>query len=648
MRFPPSLLDEIRARLPVSQVVSRKVALKRQGREYIGLSPFKAERSPSFTVNDQKGFYHCFASGEHGDIFKFVMTTEGLGFPEAVERLAAEAGVPMPRMSAEAERRHEEQGRLYGLMEAAARFFCARLAGREGADTRDYLARRGLSPETIARFRIGHAPESRSALKDHLAGLGYSPAEQAEAGVVVSGEGIAVPYDRFRNRVIIPITDLKGRVIAFGARALAPDQKPKYLNSPETPLFHKGSVLFNAGNARGPAHDAGTVVVVEGYMDVIALDQAGFRHAVAPLGTALTEEQVRLLWRLAPEPILCFDGDAAGRRAANRAVDVALPMVGPGASLRFAFLPDGLDPDDLVRSEGPGAVRRVLDQATSMIDVLWQRERDLAPTDTPERRAALDKRLADLVRRIAEPAVREQYGREIRRLLKALEWSARRGERRRDGEVAAGGRSGEDWRTRERARAGRRDRLPPPPSAGAHAGDALRRSRLVLRDGEAAVPREALILRTMLAHPWLIEAFAEEVAAVRLTTAPLARLRDELLGLHAAGVPLDRSSISTHLERSGLDDALSLADKAITHRCDRFAEPGAPDREVEVGFRHLMLLQARAELEGALAELERRYIVDGTELLLDEMNDIRARLAELDARHGAEDGPGRPGALEAF
>src|SRR5262245_3140484 len=380
MRFPPALLDEIRARLPVSQVVARKVALKRAGREFKGLSPFKTEKTPSFTVNDQKGFYHCFASGEHGDVFTFLMKTEGLSFPEAVERLAQEAGVPMPQSGPRDTEAEDRRGRLYELIAASAAFFEKQLEGPQGREARLYLAKRGLGPEAIARFRMGYAPNSRSALKEHLASAGFTAVDMVASGMLIAGEDIPVSYDRFRHRVMFPIADLRGRAIAFGGRALDPDTPAKYLNSPETPLFHKSAVLFNAHNARGPSHDRGRIIVVEGYMDVIALALSGFPETVAPLGTALTEDQIRLLWRMAPEPILCFDGDAAGRRAAFRAVETVLPHLRPGHSLQFAFLPNGLDPDDLVRQHGPEAMRDILENRTrALFDVLMEREEQQGP-----------------------------------------------------------------------------------------------------------------------------------------------------------------------------------------------------------------------------------------------------------------------------
>ncbi|MFV0295519.1 MAG: DNA primase [Hyphomicrobiaceae bacterium] len=374
----PQFLDEIRARLPVSQVVGRKVALKKAGREWRGLSPFKTEKTPSFFVNDQKGFYHCFATGSHGDIFKFVMETEGLGFMEAVERLAGEAGLQTPaaRPQTRSERQQADQTtRLMALMEAATKFFEAQLRGGAGETARRYIARRGLARDTVQSFRIGYSPNGRHILKDELARQGFSVADMALSGMLIAGDDIPNPYDRFRHRLMFPITDAKGRTIAFGGRALEADVPAKYLNSPETPLFHKGAVLFNAAQARQRAFERDRIIAVEGYMDVIALTEAGFGETVAPLGTALTEQQVQLLWRMAPDPILCFDGDSAGRKAAYRAVETILPHLVPGRSARFAFLPDGLDPDDLVRARGPKAFETVLSaQTRPLFDVLREKE----------------------------------------------------------------------------------------------------------------------------------------------------------------------------------------------------------------------------------------------------------------------------------
>ena len=628
MRFPPSLLDEIRARLPVSQVVARKVALKRAGRELKGLSPFKQERTPSFTVNDQKGFYHCFASGEHGDIFKFVMVTEGLSFPEAVERLAEEAGVPMPKASPRDAQVEDERGRLYALLEASARFFRDQLAAPVGADARRYIARRGLTAEAIERFGLGYAPNSRSALKEHLAKAGYTTAEMAASGMLISGDDIPVAYDRFRHRVMFPIGDLRGRAIAFGGRALDPDAPAKYLNSPETPLFHKGAMLFNAHRARAAAHDKSQIIVVEGYMDVIALSEAGFPQTVAPLGTALTEEQVGLLWRMAAEPVLCFDGDAAGRRAAFRAVETVLPHLKPGFSVQFAFLPEGLDPDDLVRQHGAATFQDILRRTAPLFDVLIEREEQGQPGVTPEQRASLEARLKALAARIADPGVRRQYETELRTTLWAKNRKATReiagSDGRRDPRFVGKRRDNTqlDWRIAARARAVGGPRSLP---------RAINPASLAVRSNELAQrsltlpPREALLMVTLLNHPWLLEARCEQIAELPLTSRPLAGLRDAMLELLARNIALDRAQMRTQLSLLGLEKVVALAERAITHKSDKFAEPDTEASEVEAGWQHAVELhEAQAGLKRSRQAADQQ--ADLTEETLSTILEFQERL----------------------
>src|SRR5262252_6067767 len=409
MRFTSQFLDELKARLPVSEVVGRRVRLVRAGREFKGLSPFNKEKTPSFFVNDQKQAWFDFSSGKNGSIFDFLMLTEGLSFPEAVERLAAEAGMPMPKVSHEEEAREEKRRSLADVMELAAEFFETTLAGRFGAKARGYLADRSLDPATQVKFRLGYAPAERFALKEYLGNQGVSVEDMVAGGLLVSGEDIPVPYDRFRDRVMFPITDQRGRVIAFGGRALEKDAQAKYLNSPETSLFHKGGTLYNIATARQAAHDGATLIAVEGYVDVIAMVGAGFGATVAPLGTALTEDQLGLLWKMADEPVLCFDGDGAGQRAAYRAVDLAMPRLRPGKSLRFALLPQGQDPDDLVRSGGREAASDVVAAARPLADMLWARETEGHSFDTPERRAALETRVNEVTAGIADDAVRKYH-----------------------------------------------------------------------------------------------------------------------------------------------------------------------------------------------------------------------------------------------
>jgi DNA primase len=422
MRFSDSFLDEIRARLPVSEVVRRRIALKKQGREWRGFSPFNKEKTPSFFVNDQKGFYHDFSSGKSGDQFTFLMETEGLSFPEAVERLAAMAGLQVPKPSREAERQEARRKSLHEVLEAAAKFFEAQFATPIGARARDYARQRGLIPETIREFRIGFAPNNRFALKEHLGKLGIAVEDMVEAGLLIAGEDIPVPYDRFRDRLMFPIHDRSGRVIAFGGRAISRDAEPKYLNSPETSVFHKSAAVFNFHRARQPAHDDGSVVVVEGYLDAIIAFQAGIKSIVATMGTALTEEQVQMVWRLSEEPIICFDGDRAGIAAAHRSIDRILPELRVGRSLRFAFLSSGQDPDELIRTAGADAFRDVLKGSLPLWDLLWAREVEGADIRTPDRRAVLEKKLYDLVRTIKDPLVAKSYYRTCRVQLSDFFW----------------------------------------------------------------------------------------------------------------------------------------------------------------------------------------------------------------------------------
>ena len=377
MTLSTEFLDEIRARLSLADVVGRKVKLVKRGREHSGLCPFHSEKSPSFTVSEDKGFYHCFGCGAHGDVIGFVMQTEGLSFPEAAERLALEAGLQVPVSSPQDREAAQRRADLYEVLDAATGWFQEQLYTADGAEARAYLERRGVAPETTALFRLGFAPDKRGALRKAMNARGYDDDQLVEAGLMkrpdpdqAVGRGAQDLRDYFFHRIIFPITDRRGRVIAFGGRALG-DSKAKYLNSPETNLFHKGRVLYNMARARQAAHDTGEVIVVEGYMDVVALAQAGFPAAVAPLGTAVTEEQIEELWRMAERPTLCLDGDAAGQRAGFRAAARALPLLKPGRSLGFAVLPANEDPDSLVNSRGAAAFRQVLDSAQPLADVVW-------------------------------------------------------------------------------------------------------------------------------------------------------------------------------------------------------------------------------------------------------------------------------------
>ncbi len=606
MRYAPELLDEIRSRLPVSRIVERRVKLKRAGREYMGLSPFKTERTPSFTVNDQKGFYHCFASGEHGDIFKFLMATEGLSFPEAVERLAAEAGVILPVAKPVDEAVASHEMRVRGALEEACAYFQASLSGREGHAARAYLEKRGMQHQDVKAFRLGYAPESKMGLKTHLSQKGFSLAEMQDAGLLVHGEDIAVPYDRFRGRLIFPIADSKGRVIAFGGRALLPGQQPKYLNSPETALFHKGHVLFNLASAREAARTTKSVIVAEGYMDVIALSKAGFANAVAPLGTAVTPDQLKLLWTMSPMPTLCFDGDIAGQKAAHRALDLAMPYLEPGRSLQFVFLPEGCDPDDMVRTGGRETLAAILAQPVSLIDVLWSRERNRHPLDTPEQRASLEARLMELVAQIEHKSLKYHYVTAFRDRLRA----AGRPQAVRSTE-ASGRRSSSSAAYRGQGRT-----PPGRPIAGgfsvaARTGSLLA-SKIVQTSTPCSAPRETLLVSALLRHPWLLDEFLEEIAGLQFDDPSCARLKNYLLTVHQREEYLDNAKLLEHLSHDGFGAELDRVERATVHAADAHFARNASKEQVLEGWRHVMMLHDKAGIPRSLREAESDYLTEPT------------------------------------
>lgn len=421
MRLPDSFLDDLRTRLSLSAVVGRKVTwdMKKTNQakgDWWAPCPFHQEKSASFHVDDQKGFYYCFGCQAKGNVFGFVQETENVGFMEAVEILAGEAGMEMPARDPRAAEKSDLRTRLAEVTQEAVKWFRLQLATGAASDARAYLERRGLTRETLTRFEIGFAPDASDAFLRAMAAKGV-PFELLEgAGLAVPAQEGRAARDRFIHRIIFPIRDARGRCIGFGGRAMNPNAKAKYLNSPETPLFDKGSNLYNLRDARAAAGKGQPLVVAEGYMDVIALAQAGFDAAVAPLGTAVTERQLQMLWRITPEPLIALDGDAAGQRAGLRVADLALPLIEAGQSLRFAILPEGKDPDDLIREQGPGAMRGVLDAAKPMLSLLWRRETDGKSFDSPERRAMLDRDLRAILRRIKDTSLRRHYAEEVARL----------------------------------------------------------------------------------------------------------------------------------------------------------------------------------------------------------------------------------------
>jgi DNA primase len=656
MRFTPEFLDELRARLPASEVVGRRVKLKKSGREWRGLSPFQQEKTPSFFVNDQKQAWFDFSSGLNGNIFDFVMKTEGVPFPEAVERLASMAGLPLPAATPDAARHEQRRKTLYDVMECAANFFADTLASRIGAKARGYLGDRAISPSTQLQFRLGYAPSDRFALKEHLGAQGIPVEDMIEAGLLVSGEDIPVPYDRFRDRVMFPITDLRGRTIAFGGRALEKDVPAKYINSPETPLFHKGDNLYNFGPARQASHDGSPLIVVEGYVDVIAMVTTGFAASVAPLGTALTENQLALLWKMADEPILCFDGDRAGQKAAYRAADMALPHLKPGKSLRFALLPEGQDPDDLARSGGRGAIEEVISLARPLAEMLWSREIEGGTFATPERRAALEARIGELAGQIRDEVVRRYYRQDFSERL----------QRTFAPQEARGAYSGRGNFGRESPRRfpprtpGSSGRFAGPPGRGQGrlAGAALPRgpyqaaspqlaaSPIMRGQRSAFSRREALILQCLINHPWLLHEHLEEVAALELAHPEAHRLRAGIIAAFANYSPTDDQSAATArllstLEKSGYIKQIQMVERAITTGAVWGARAGAAMEDVLSTWRQLVALHHKAHaLLREKQDAELALGAESSEANLSWLRDVQARLAEADGTEALVEGFG--------
>ena len=420
MKYPQSFIEEIRARLRVSEVIGRAIPVKRAGREFHALCPFHKEKSPSFTINDEKGFFHCFGCGAHGDVIGFTMDFEHVGYREAIEKLAGQAGLSIPQPTrVEAEKFNREQS-LQQVMEAVAGWLEGQLMETgEGEIARRYITERGLKPDTVSRFRMGYAPADRDVLARAMKERGITEQQLIETGMLIQVDGRA-PYSRFRRRLMFPIRDRKSRVIGFGGRVLPGEPNadaPKYLNSPDTVLFHKGRQLFNLDIARRAAFDARQLLICEGYMDVIALAQAGIAHVVAPLGTAVTADQLQLCWQLVDEPTFCLDGDNAGQRAMTRAAELALPLLVPGKTLRFAVLPKGEDPDSLVRSIGKQAFEEVLAGAQALSQVLWNQVMG-SGANTPEARAAQEQALHLRMEQIKHPTVQHYYKQYVREKLR--------------------------------------------------------------------------------------------------------------------------------------------------------------------------------------------------------------------------------------
>lgn len=644
MRFSNQFLDELRDRVTISEVIGRRVTWDRKktnaGRgDYWACCPFHGEKTPSFHCEDRKGRYHCFGCGVSGDHFRFLMELDGTAFNEAVQQVADIAGIPLPAPDPETERRERERHNLFDVMELATRFFQEQLQSAAGARARAYLRDRGLTGRTIETFRLGFAPDSRNALKEFLASKGVAREQIEACGLVVHGSDIPVSYDRFRDRIMFPILSSREKVIAFGGRALSPDAPAKYLNSNETELFSKGQVLFNFTRARRSMGTDGSaaVIAVEGYMDVIALAQAGIENAVAPLGTALTESQLQLLWKMTAVPVLCFDGDSAGMRAASRAVDLALPMLKPGQSLRIALLPDGKDPDDLVKIEGRAPFDKVISEARPLADMVWLRETSGTVFETPEKRAELEARLKQVTQVIGDESVRRHYQQEMRDRLYAF--------------FRPAGQSANEQRRPFTQRGPQAGRPPQPagPGRSSPVSDRLARSGLVA--GYSALPslRECALAMTIVNHPALFFEDFEALQQIEFESRDMRRFWQAMMGVAAASGPdLTREELLTALETQGFDALLASLDKQIRFARLWTATEHAAIEDAREGYQQALALHMRAralvrqrhEIERELADAVERGAEAEVDRLMLTLKEVQLEVVRLENQEALVDGFG--------
>jgi len=579
VRFDDHFLEELKTRLRPSEVIGKSVKLRKNGREWVGLSPFSKEKTPSFYVNDEKRFFHDFSSGKHGDIISFLQETERLSFNEAVEKLAAEAGMALPVDTPQAKAAEMKRRGLTDWMDLAQKWFVSRLQDKTPAaqNARDYLERRGLSKEDIVTFGLGYAPRDRTALKDALVQRGAKVSELVECGLLIEIEGGSAPYDRFRDRLMFPIEDQRGIVVSFGGRALNPDDKAKYLNGPETTLFHKGQMLFGLPKALkllGAQETHAELVVVEGYMDVIACQRAHVA-AVAPLGTALTEEQIEILWRRHPEPTLCFDGDKAGQRAASRALDRALPKLKPGRSFKVCLITGGKDPDDVLREKGALALREALKETRPFVEVLFSREAAAEPLDTPERKAGFKKRLRALAAQIEDKDLAEAYRQDLLERYDTLLHPQRQAKA-----PFVPNQGGQGSAPRKPWQPGQKREIYIPPAM-----EETRRAAVNL--SSALDPTAASLAQGLVDNPdWMLDQ-VEGLEAYGFGDDALAPLAKALIALSFQHEGLDRPALSRHLQRQGLGALLSEIQKAALKSGAPFLSP-----DISLADAHARWLQA--------------------------------------------------------
>ncbi len=605
MTLSPAFLDELRARTTLSAVIAPSVKLIRAGREWKACCPFHNEKTPSFTVNDDKGFYHCFGCGAHGDAIRFLTENRGMQFMDAVKELAGKAGLDVPAPDPRAQERAERASTLADVMGEVAKWYAEQLQGIAGADARDYLKRRGIDQATVERFGIGLAPDGRNVLKRALQHLGED--KLIETGMLIKPEEKGKEsYDRFRSRLMIPIRDPRGRVIAFGGRILG-EGEPKYLNSPDTPLFDKGRTLYNIDRASPASRAARRLIVVEGYMDVIALDRAGIAEVVAPNGTAVTEAQLERMWRLDPSPILCFDGDNAGKKAAIRAALRALPHIGPDRTLRFVELPAGQDPDDVIRSGGREAMEELLANPEPLDARLWRHEVEAEPLATPEAWAGLKQRLIAHASAIGHADLSRIY---------REDWLDRFYKQRRPEGVPA--RSPFSPQRRGTFKNGRF--TPPAPPVGGEA-------RAIASSGIDAPTARALILG-FANFPEELPAHCEQLASLPIPDKSTAKLRDEMVNAAFSGAALDQAALHTILGGDGATGG--KGPRAMGFSFTR--RDSDPDRARSDLAAAVEIIAAADEVEKALVSATERLMRDTTDDAFEEQQRLKQAQRELKQR----------------
>ncbi len=618
MPLPPSFLDELRSRLPLSGVAAKRLRLQKAGREFKACCPFHNEKTPSFYINDDKQFYHCFGCGAHGDIIGFTMRLENLGFPEAIEALAAQAGLSVPQDTPVERERFDKEKRLYLLLERATKWFEDQLFAPHGREALQYLRGRGLSEDGMRRFHLGYAAQDSQALIRALMADGYKIDEMEAVGLVKKSTERNEYFSFFRNRVIFPVGDRRGRTVAFGARIMG-DGEPKYLNSPDHALFHKGKLLYGLSRARAAIAQNQPIIVVEGYMDVIALVEAGYQGAVAPLGTALTEDQLAILWRLLPPPdsrdpsrdytpILCFDGDNAGRRAASRAIDRALPLLSPSHSVRVAYLPEGEDPDSLLRQSGRSGMQSALDQAKPMIDTIWDLTLENRRLQTPEERGAFINAIKHKVGVIKDESLRRLYQEDIQNRISAA------------------------FKSPESLNKGQTSRLTGPkktffsPPARVLPRKKPQKGRLL---------REKVLLALMINYSSLFAEFGEDLERITFSTQSLESLRQQLVTLLSteSHEPLDASEVYRHLSDEGamktgqLGLAEALSEATYIHAA--FSRPGRDPEKARQGWKSIWNKYLQEQLQTDLQAAKRYYAEDSSDANLTRLMALRAQLEAL-------------------